>query len=54
MIDHVATRLLHALGEAQRGEPASPDLTLSSYLIGSGEGTPQDYLRSDQPNWRIV
>jgi cystathionine beta-lyase/cystathionine gamma-synthase len=54
MIDHVATRLLHALGEPQEGGPASPDLGLSSYLIGSGEGGPQEYQRSAQPNWRMV
>jgi cystathionine gamma-synthase len=53
-IDHVATRLLHALGEPEEGWPASPDLTLTSYLVGSGAGGPQDYQRSDQPNWRIV
>lgn len=54
MIDRAATRLLHALGEPEDGRPASPDLALSSYLVSSGEGGPQEYQRSDQPNWRIV
>lgn len=54
MTDHVATRLLHALGEPEDGTPASHDLTLSSYLIGSGSGRPSEYQRSDQPNWRVV
>lgn len=54
MDDHVATRLLHALGAAAEGAPASPDLTLTSYLVSTGEGRPEHYLRSDQPNWRMV
>jgi cystathionine beta-lyase/cystathionine gamma-synthase len=49
-----ATRLLHALGDPAAGEPASPDLALSSYLLASDEGVPAEYGRSDQPNWRIV
>ncbi|HSK95603.1 MAG TPA: aminotransferase class I/II-fold pyridoxal phosphate-dependent enzyme [Euzebyales bacterium] len=49
-----ATRLLHALGDPAAGMPASPDLALSSYLVASDQGTPAEYGRSDQPNWRIV
>ena len=54
MDDHVSTRLLHALGAATDGDPASPDLTLSSYLASTGEGRPEQYLRADHPNWRMV
>jgi cystathionine beta-lyase/cystathionine gamma-synthase len=53
-MDHAATRLLHALDAAHDGDPASPDLTLSSYLVSTDEGRPEDYLRADQPNWRMV